>query len=116
MAIIEVKSEKNPDAIYLVDTDAKTCTCPDFTGRRVGTGQFCKHLRATIPPKLKDLGWANGYVTVVDGKAVYWPEVEACEALGHKPTDVDKGPPNRGLDHVITCEACGIVYHVDSSD
>ena len=114
MSIIQVPSSKG-DTTYEVDPEAKTCTCPDFTGRRAGTGQFCKHIRQVAPAKLKDLGWANGWPWDAE-HSKYPEEVRKCDALGHKRTDVDKGPPNRGMNHVITCEACGIVYHVDSSD
>ncbi len=60
-------------------------------------------------PKVKNLGWANG-----------WKEdpeiVKECERLGHKPSNVDVGPPHRGLEHVVRCDICGYVYRYDSSD
>ena len=58
---------------------------------------------------MQDLGWKNGWRET--------PEiVEKCEALHHETSDVDMGPPYRGLDHVVTCRICGYQYHYDSSD
>ncbi|NTU64903.1 MAG: hypothetical protein HGB05_16255 [Chloroflexi bacterium] len=69
---------------------------------------------------MKQLGWANNWYTW-GGKVL--PEhtdkvalLEACKAAGHRPADIDKGPPNRGLDHVVTCDICEYTYHYDSSD
>ena len=60
-------------------------------------------------PKVINLGWANGWKET--------PEiVKKCHALGHRPIDIDRGPPFRGLDHEVRCDICGYVYHVDSSD
>ncbi len=56
-----------------------------------------------------DLGWANG-----------WEEdpeiVRKCKELKHETSNVDIGPPFRGLHHVVTCNICGYIYHYDSSD
>lgn len=41
---------------------------------------------------------------------------ERCHALGHAMTDVDIGPPHRGLEHVVWCDECKIFYRYDSSD
>jgi hypothetical protein len=63
--------------------------------------------------ELKNYGWLN------DGEN---PERDAarakCRASNppHKVTDVDVGPPHRGMEHVVTCEECGYVYRYDSSD
>jgi hypothetical protein len=57
----------------------------------------------------QDLGWLN--YGLKNGELV-----EACRAAGHKTTDIDKGPANRGLDHEVRCQICRIVYHYDSSD
>jgi hypothetical protein len=57
----------------------------------------------------RDLGWLNS------GLKDEAP-LEACRAAGHKRTDIDTGPPNRGLDHEVRCQICRIVYHYDSSD
>lgn len=63
----------------------------------------------TKKPPATDLGWMNG-----------WKEtplaVQECERLKHQPRSVDVGPPNRGLETVVTCEICNIVYRIDSSD
>ena len=54
-----------------------------------------------------DLGWMNG-----------WREtpriVKRCRELGHAISDVDSS--GRGYHHVVKCEECNYVYHVDSSD
>ncbi len=58
---------------------------------------------------MENLGWANG-----------WKEdpqiVKDCRAKNHKTSDVDVGPPYRGLEHVVKCEICDYVYRYDSSD
>ena len=57
----------------------------------------------------RDLGWAND-----------WREtpliVLRCRRLGHKPSDVDIGPPMRGIQHVVRCDICEYRYAYDSSD
>jgi hypothetical protein len=65
-----------------------------------------------IKKKMSDLinlGWANG-----------WKEtpqiVEECRKKKHYPSDVDHGPPNRGIEHVVVCKECGYIYRYDSSD
>lgn len=64
---------------------------------------------------LKDLGWANHWGGYNSEKTP--TEVKECRAAGHKRTDTDIGrPPNRGLNHLVTCEQCGIQWHYDSSD
>jgi len=64
----------------------------------------------TTPDGYRDLGWANSWRETPE-------EVKRCREQGHRTTDIDKGrPPHRGLDHVVTCDVCRIVYHYDSSD
>ena len=58
---------------------------------------------------MKDLGWANSWRSDP-------PEVVQCQAAGHPTTDVDVGAPFRGMEHVVKCEVCQIVYRYDSSD
>ena len=60
--------------------------------------------------ELLDLGWAN--------KWAVWPElITKCFAANHHRTDIDVGPPNRGIEHVVKClDGCGYVYRYDSSD
>lgn len=61
-----------------------------------------------------DLGWANdwdGYNTADTPQ-----EVKNCIAANHDRSDIDKGPPHRGMDHVVTCDICRIIWHYDSSD
>ena len=49
---IEVASDKNPEILYQVDTEAGTCTCPHWTQKlsflneRDGTSLVCKHVKA----------------------------------------------------------------------
>ena len=57
----------------------------------------------------KDLGWANNWKENQQ-------EFEDCLAAGHTTSDVDVGPPNRGIEHVVRCELCRIVHRYDSSD
>jgi len=62
---------------------------------------------------LRDLGWAN------KGGETYARINEAvirCRDLGHVSTDIDVGPPNRGIEHVVSCKICRYVYRYDSSD
>jgi hypothetical protein len=56
-----------------------------------------------------DFGWANGWCETP-------AEIVRCRDLGHRPSDTDVGPPYRGIEHVIVCDVCRIVYRVDSSD
>jgi hypothetical protein len=60
---------------------------------------------------MKNLGWMNDWDW--DNKP---EEYIKCHELKHKTTDVDVGPPYRGIEHVVTCEICNIVYRYDSSD
>jgi hypothetical protein len=57
----------------------------------------------------KDLGWENGW-------REYPPEYKKCVELKHRQNDVDIGPPNRGIHHIVTCDTCKIKWHYDSSD
>jgi len=41
--LFQVRSSKERDRFYQVDTEMKTCTCPDFTFK----GSRCKHIVAT---------------------------------------------------------------------
>lgn len=60
---------------------------------------------------MKDYGWLN------DGPNTEREEAQKkCNALGHKRTDKDVGPPHRGIEHVVTCPICDFVYRYDSSD
>ena len=60
---------------------------------------------------MKDLGWAN------DWKMGQLPEaVKKCRKLNHERSDIDVGPPNRGIEHVVRCDRCQILYRYDSSD
>ena len=64
--------------------------------------------------KIKDLGWANdGGETerIID-------ETHAkCVSMGHRRSDIDVGPPHRGIEHVVKClDGCNFVYRYDSSD
>ena len=51
MAIVEVKSEKNPDVVYHVNTETGECDCPHYqkrlkeqnAGRVEGDHLYCKH-------------------------------------------------------------------------
>ena len=58
---------------------------------------------------VKDFGWANSW----QGE----PELVAkCREMKHQVSDVDVGPPHRGIEHVVRCDICGYVYRYDSSD
>ena len=59
----------------------------------------------------KDLGWMNSWPDI-KGPTEY----QACCAANHEQGDVDVGPPNRGMEHVVTCDICKIVCRYDSSD
>jgi len=61
---------------------------------------------------MKDLGWANDWADTPREPEEY---KKCCEAK-HKITDIDVGPPHRGMDHVCTCDICNIRWHYDSSD
>lgn len=45
--LLKVQSRSNPSIVYDVDTEAVTCTCPDFVyrSRRAETTYICKHIR-----------------------------------------------------------------------
>ena len=58
---------------------------------------------------MKDLGWMNSWREDP-------PEYTKCVELKHKRTDIDVGPPHRGIEHVVTCDICKIVCRYDSSD
>ena len=59
--------------------------------------------------EMKNLGWANGWTEA--------PEiVKKCKEAGHQPKHEERGPRNRGLENVVTCEECGYIYRYDSSD
>lgn len=56
----------------------------------------------------KDFGWANSWRDT--------PEVvKACIEAKHKTTDIDVGPPFKGMKHVVVCQICNYVYLYDSS-
>ena len=61
---------------------------------------------------VKDFGWANDW-----GRTGGTPGlVLACQQAHHKVSDVDVGPPMRGMEHVVRCDQCGYIYRYDSSD
>lgn len=64
-------------------------------------------------PKLKDFGWANAGGAVAEAIDILR---HLCREKGHQPTDIDVGPPMRGIEHVVSCVTCGYVYRYDSSD
>ena len=74
----------------------------------------------------QDLGWANNWPSRIwtkpDGTIFVEKEdttpdiIKQCRALSHTLSDVDIGPPHRGLEHVVKCQICGYVYRYDSSD
>ena len=57
----------------------------------------------------KNLGWANSWKENPQ-------EFEDCRAAEHDTSDIDIGPPNRGIEHVVRCDLCRIVHRYDSSD
>jgi hypothetical protein len=63
----------------------------------------------------EDYGWANGWRQTPQA-------IVKCNQKGHPSlrdgsyTNVDIGPPLRGLHHVVRCNICKIIYHYDSSD
>ena len=66
---------------------------------------------------LKQLGWANSFYESGAPEDIEKVALIArCREQKHKTTDIDVGPRYRGMDHVVTCEVCGYVYHYDSSD
>jgi hypothetical protein len=57
----------------------------------------------------KNLGWANDWTED--------PEIiKKCKEAKHPTSDVDVGPPHRGIEHVVKCDICNYVYRYDSSD
>ncbi len=66
----------------------------------------------------RDLGWLNSWFGKTEPAeyAEYNDIRQKCHDLKHKVNDIDVGPPNRGVEHVVTCEICGYVYRYDSSD
>lgn len=82
---------------------------PTAIGRRIT--RLAKKLAHCVPQRaeMRNLGWANGWTEIP-------PEVKRCRELGHQPSHVDQGPPNRGLEHVVSCDRCRYVYRYDSSD
>jgi len=63
----------------------------------------------TDKPAVQDFGWANSWSETPD-------LVKKCREAGHKVSDIDVGPPFRGLENVVRCDICGYVYRYDSSD
>ncbi len=56
-----------------------------------------------------NLGWANGWKND--------PEiVQKCKKLNHHRSDVDEGPPMRGIQQHVMCKICNYEYYYDSSD
>lgn len=57
----------------------------------------------------RDFGYENGWQSV--------PEpIAYCRAKGHLTIERNQDASLRGRDHLVTCHACRIVYHYDSSD
>lgn len=44
--VYSVASESQPDTIYTVSLEFRSCTCPHFQHRCAGTKNVCKHLQA----------------------------------------------------------------------
>lgn len=60
-----------------------------------------------MEPKVKNLGWANGWRET--------PEIlKKCRELKHKTSGVDHSHM-RGTNHEVRCDICGYVYRYDSS-
>jgi hypothetical protein len=65
----------------------------------------------------KQLGWANSwYMSRMAEHSEANDILTKCRELKHPIKDKDIGPPNRGIDHLVTCEICSYQYHYDSSD
>ena len=56
-------------AIYAIDLNNNTCTCPHFQYRLKGTNKICKHLKkvrcgkllkSMPPPQISPVSWAHG--------------------------------------------------------
>jgi hypothetical protein len=64
------------------------------------------------PEDLLDLGWHNagGEVAAKIDEAI-----KKCREAKHHAMDIDLSN-YRGLDHLVSCLACGYKYHYDSSD
>lgn len=45
-SIVEVASMTDARATYMVNLEKRTCTCPHYTHRLIGTGRVCKHVEA----------------------------------------------------------------------
>lgn len=56
-----------------------------------------------------DLGWANGWNCTPTA-------LLRCQEKRHKPKDEDVGADRRGIEHVVSCDRCKIVYRYDSGD
>lgn len=67
---------------------------------------------------MKNLGWMNSWFKQTEPPeyAEYNAILQNCRELKHKVSDIDVGPPNRGMEHVVKCEICEYVYRYDSSD
>ncbi len=59
-----------------------------------------------------NFGCANGWGENLARKLI----LDRCRDSGHSRRDVDVGPPNRGLDHRVSCSLCKYRYWYDSSD
>lgn len=59
--------------------------------------------------EIQNLGWANSWNKT--------PQIVIdCRAAKHEISDIDEGPPHRGMEHVVRCTKCNYVYRYDSSD
>lgn len=56
-----------------------------------------------------DLGWANSWIFTPK-------QLIHCQDAKHKMKDEDAGHDSRGLEHVVSCDLCEIVYRYDSGD
>lgn len=56
MATVEVTSDQNAEVVYRVDTEAHTCTCPQYTQRLARLNDnlpadewvYCKHIKRVL--------------------------------------------------------------------
>ncbi len=62
-----------------------------------------------LPPGYRDLGWQ-----LHSGNC---EEVRLCREAGHKTREFDNSIYLfHGDDHIVICDECKTIYHIDSSD
>ena len=61
---------------------------------------------------MKDIGWLNDWL----GSPREHPEYTKCREAKHRISDIDIGPPMRGMDHLCECDICQIRWYYNSSD